>query len=229
MPQTLWKPRISLMAEVDDLLKWGMEDDSSCKSEHSTTEKAAAAEAVMSLSQKAEVPALSIDTSSQASVEEGEASMESNPVNISPAAATYSSHGGSPTVDLMELQVDANLAADHILSVKRSTDLKRQQVIWELGLQLHQNESKEAAANERAKVLHSREVLDAKVDFAKTVLEAKYKYRVAIQKAKTMRGNQLQESEITYSKALAKNAAIRCSRSVTLHSEHIRLMQGLEE
>ena len=42
-----------------------------------------------------------------------------------------------------------------MLSVKRSTDLKRQWVIWELGVLLHQNEAKEAAANEKAKVLHS--------------------------------------------------------------------------
>ena len=154
-PKTPWKPRISLMAEVNDLLKWGMMDDSSCVSEHSATEKATAAEAVMSLSHKAEVPALPIDTSSQASVEEGEASLESNPINVSPMVATYSSHSGSPMMDLMELQMDANLATNHILSVKRSTDLKRQQVIWELGLQLCQNEAKEAVANEKSKVLHS--------------------------------------------------------------------------
>ena len=53
----------------------------------------------------------------------------------------------------MELQIDANLAADHMLSVKRSMDLKRQQVIWEIGLLLHQNEAKEAASNEKAKVV----------------------------------------------------------------------------
>ena len=83
-----------------------------------------------------------IDTSSQASVEEGEASMESNPVNVSPTMAAYSSCSGSPTVDLTELQTDTNLAMDHMLSVKRSTDLKRQQITWELGLQLHQNKTK---------------------------------------------------------------------------------------
>ena len=178
------------MAEVDDLLKWGMADNSSRESEHSTAEKATAAEAVMSLSHKAEVPALPIDTSSQARVEEGEeASLESNPDHVSPTTAAYSSCSGSPAVDLTELQMDANLAADHMLSVKRSTDLKRQQVIWELGLQLHQNKAKEAAANEKAKVLHLQEVLDAKVDCTKAVLEAKYNYRVAVQEAKMIRGN----------------------------------------
>ena len=127
--KTPWKPRISLTAEVNDLLKWGMADNSSCDSEHSATGMVATAEAVMSLSHKLEAPAPPINTSSQASVEEGEAFLESNPVNISSTMATYSSHSGSPTVDLMELQMDANLAADHMLSVKRSTDLKRQQLL----------------------------------------------------------------------------------------------------
>ena len=154
-PKTMWKPRISLMAEVDDLLKWGIADDSSHESEYSAVGKAAAAEAVMSLSHKVEVSALPVDTFSQASVEEGEASLESNPVNISTTAAMYSSHSDSPMVDLMEVQADANLATDHLLSVKSSTDLKRQWVIWELGVLLCQNKAKEAAANEKAKVLHS--------------------------------------------------------------------------
>ena len=153
-PQTPWEPRISLRAEVNALLKQGMTDNSSHESEHSTIEKAAAADAVISLSHKWEVSALPIDTSSQASVEEGEASLESNPVNVSPTVAAYSSCSGSPTVDLTELQMDANLATDHMLSVKRSMDLKRQQITWELGLQLCQNKAKEAAANERAKILH---------------------------------------------------------------------------
>ena len=139
-----------------------MADNSSHKSEHSTAGKVAAAEAVMSLSHKAEVPAPPVDTSSQASVEEGEASLENNPVNISPTTATYSSCSDSPVVDIMELQIDANLATNHMLSVKRSTDLKRQQVIWELGVLLCQIEAEESVSNEKAKVLHSQEVLNAK-------------------------------------------------------------------
>ena len=44
-----------------------------------------------------------------------------------------------------------------------------------------------------------------------------------------IRGNMLQESEIAYLKALGKNAAVRSSQSMTLHREHIGLMQELEE
>ena len=132
-------------------------------------------------------------------------------------------------VDLTELRTDANLAADHMLSIKRSTDLKRQGIIWELGLQLCQNEAKEATANEKAKVLHLYMVLNAKVDCTKAVLEAKYSYRVAVQEAKMIWGNRLQESEAAYSKALGENATVRSSRSGTLHREHVRPMQELEE
>ena len=121
--------------------------------------------------------------------------------------------------------MDANLAANHMLHVKRSTDLKRQQVIWELGLLLCQNEVEEAASVIQAKVVHLRDVLDAKVGCAKAFLEAKCHYRAAIQEAKTIRGNWLQESEIAYSKA----AAVRSSQSAVLHRQHVRLMQELEE
>ena len=228
-PKTPWKPRISLTAEVNDLLDWAMADDSSHKSEHSTLGKVAATEVVMSLSHKLEAPALPVDTSSQASMEEGEASLESNPVNFSPIVAVYSCHSASPMVDLTELPMDVNLAANHMLSVKRSMDLKRQQVNWELGLLLCQKEAKEAASNERAKVLHSQEVLNAKMDCTKVVLQAKCNYRVAVKEAKMIRGNWLQELEIAYSKALGENATMRSSQSMTLHREHVRLMQELEE
>ena len=70
-PKTPWNPRISLTAEVNDLLKQGMVDDSNCEAEHSASEKATTVEAFMSLSHKVEVPAPPIDTSSQDSLEEG--------------------------------------------------------------------------------------------------------------------------------------------------------------
>ena len=98
-------------------------------------------------------------------------------------------------------------------------------MIWELGLLLCQNEVEEAASIEKAKVVHSGEVLDAKVDCTKSVLEAKCSYRAAIQEAKRIRGNWLQESEIAYSRALSKAIALRSSQSAALHREHVRLMQ----
>ena len=154
-PKTPLKPGISIATEVDNLLTRVMADESSHESEHSPVGKAATVEAVMSPSHKSEAPPLPVNTSSQASMEEVEASLEGIPANVSPITAAYSNCNASPSVDPTELQTDANLAANHMLHVKRSTDLKRQQVIWEVGLLLCQNEVKEAASVEKAKVVHS--------------------------------------------------------------------------
>ena len=67
-----------------------------------------------------------VNTSSQASMEEAQASLKGIPANVYPITAVYSSSSDSPSVDPTELQTNANVAADHMLHVKRSIDLKRQ-------------------------------------------------------------------------------------------------------
>ena len=132
-------------------------------------------------------------------------------------------------IDLMELQADANLAANYMLSGKRSLDLQRQWAIWEFEASLHQQEAKEAATNERAKIIHSRKDLDTKVGCAKAVMKAKYDYRMAVQEARTIRCSQLQESEAAYLEALGENTAKRSTQCATLHREHVKHMHKLEE
>ena len=68
-----------------------MADDYNCEPEHSAMGEEAAAGTDIPLSQKAEVPAPPLDTSSQASVEEMETSLESNPINVFLPMATCSS------------------------------------------------------------------------------------------------------------------------------------------
>ena len=126
------------MDEVGDLLNQGMTENYDHELEHSTMAKEPVTKVDTSPPQKTEVPAQPLDTSSQASVAEMEASMESNPVYDSPTVVAYSSCSGSPTVDLPELQADANLAINHILSIRRFSDLKRQWAIWDFEALLHQ-------------------------------------------------------------------------------------------
>ena len=167
-------------------------------------------------SPKAEASAPPLDTSSQASVEEMETSLESNPINVCSSTAAGSNHSDSPMIDLTELQVDANLAANHMLSIKRSSDLERQWAIWDFEASMCQQEAKEAAANERAKIVHSRKDLNAKVKCAKVVMKAKYDYRLAIQEARTIRCSELQELETAYLEALRENAAMRSTQCAML-------------
>ena len=92
-----------MATEVDNLLTQAMADKSSCKSEHSPTGKAVTVEAVTFPPHKSEASPLLVDTSSQASMEEVEASLECLPANISPIAAACSSSSASPSADPTEL------------------------------------------------------------------------------------------------------------------------------
>ena len=115
-------------------------------------------------SPKAEVSAPPLDTSSQASVEEMETSQESNPINVYSPMATGSNCSDSPMIDLTELQADANLAANHMLSIKRS--FGPQKAMGHLGfwgVTVPTRSQRSRAANERAKIVHSRKDLNAKV------------------------------------------------------------------
>ena len=136
-----------------------------------------------------------------------------SPLSLPPAAAAVLVHQWTPQ------NFEPTLTCEEVHRPKEKC------VIWELGLLLCLSEVNEAASVEKAKVIHSWEVLDAKVGCARSVLKAKYNYQAAIQEAKMIRGNLLQKSEIAYSKAIGEAAALRSLQSVALHREHVRLMQ----
>ena len=103
-----------------------MVEVSSHKSEQPSLEKVTEAVATMFPPQKSEVTVPPVDTSSQASMEEMEGSIESIPTNISLIATVYSSGSASPLADPLKLQANANRAIDNMLHLKRSLDVKRQ-------------------------------------------------------------------------------------------------------
>ena len=176
------------------LLDWGMTEDYDHEPEHSTAAKEPSTEADASLPQQSEVPAWPLETSSQGSVIETEGSVDSNPVHDSPATVAYSSCSNSPMMDFPELQADANMAVNQMLSIKRSSDFNQQWAIWDFETLLKQREAKEAAANERARIVHSRSDLSAKVKCAEAVMKVKYEYWVAVQEARATQCSELEES-----------------------------------
>ena len=131
-------------------------------------------------------------------------------------------------MDLSELQANANLAFNQMLSIKRSSDLDRQQAIRDFEALLHQWEAEEATANERARTVHSRNDLNARVKCAKAIMKAKYQYRVAVQEARATRCSKLEESEAAYLEALSENVAAKSLQCATLCSEHARHIHKLE-
>ena len=133
-PKSSPEPKCSMAAEVDNLLTQAMADTSNCKSKQSSPEKTATVAATMSPPCRPEVTTPPANTSSQASVEEAEGSLEGVPTNISLIAAAYSSRSISPPVDLSELQANANKAIDNMFHLKETLNIKRQRAAWELGV-----------------------------------------------------------------------------------------------
>ena len=211
-------PEGSIAAEVNHLLDQAMAEVSSHESEQSSLEKVTKAAATMSPHQKSEVTVPPVNTSSQASMEEAEGSLESIPTNISPIATVYSSGSASPLVDPSELQANANRAIDNMLHLKRSLDIKRQRATWELGAMLHQNEPQGAALIAAAKAICSHEITEAKTN-----------YRAAVMEAKTTKYHLIQAAKATCSKAISDAKAQTTSQAVLFQEEHCSYLQGLEE
>ena len=125
-PKTPWKPRVTLRAGVNDLIDWGIIDNYDQESEHSIMVEVPATKADASPPLKMEKPVLSLDTCSQASVGETEASVESSPIGTSPTAVAYSSHSSIPITHLSKLQSDVHLAINSMFTARRSSGLEIQ-------------------------------------------------------------------------------------------------------
>ena len=128
-PKTPWKPRVTLRAEVSDLIDRGMMDNYDQESEHSVMVEVPATEADTFLPLKTEKPVLSLDACSQASAVEMEASVESNPIGTLPTAAAHSSCSSSLIIDFSKLQSDVHMAVSSMFTARRSSDLKIQHAI----------------------------------------------------------------------------------------------------
>ena len=151
----------SMTTEVSNLLSQAALEASSYESEYSSPRRLTPAVVLMTPPQKPEGQLWPVDTSSQMSIEEAEASLEDILTSISPIAAVSRTGSVSPPEDIMELQTSANKALDHLLTTRASIDACRWTAMWELNIALHQNKSKAAASIKEAKAACSQVTLDA--------------------------------------------------------------------
>ena len=188
------------------------------ESKQSSLEKITKAVATTSPPQKSEVTVPPVNTSSQASIEETECSLEDIHTNISPIAAVYSSRSSSPPMDPSELWANTNRAIDNMLQLKRFLDIKRQTATWELGVILHHNESQGPTSITAAKAVYSQAVLEAKTNYQTTIMEAK-----------TTRCHSIQAAKAACSKAISEAEAWKISQAAMFQEEHSKYLQSLEE
>ena len=97
----------------------------------------------------------------------------------------------------MELWVNANKALKDLLITKASIDAHRQRAVWELGTELHQNESQAAESIKEAKAICSRATLDAQTTCSQLTLDAKTNCSWVILDAKTACSVVVKEAKTT--------------------------------
>ena len=179
-----------------------------------------------------ELPKL-VDTSFQVStlddVEMVEASLEGVPNNISPIAAATQSRSITPLADAAELWENANKALEELLATKSSIDAHRQRAIWELGMELCQNESETAESIKEARAICSHVTLDAEALCFSTVKEAKVTCVCTIKGAKATHVCTIQEAKTACSMSIRDAKTQWASQAKSPHRQHTKNHPRLEE
>ena len=124
----------------------------------------------------------------------------------------------TPPADAAELQENANKVLEELLATKASIDAHRQRAVWELGMELHWNESKTTKSTKEARAICSHVTLDAKALCFATIKEAKTTLACTIWEAKA-----------ACSMAIRDAKTQRASQAKLLHRQHGKVMQDLEE
>ena len=157
-----------------------------------------------------------------------EASLEGIPTSISPIAVASRPRSITPSVDAMELQGNANKALEELLTTKASIDTCRQRAIWELGMELHQNESQATESIKEAKAVCSWVTLDTKTACSWVTLDAKTACSAAVKEAKTTQDHIIQEAKAACFTTIRDVEAERASQAESLQREHGNIMWDLE-
>ena len=109
--------------------------------------------------------------------------------------------------DIGQLWEKANKALEELLDTKSSIDTCRQKAVWELGMDLCQNDSETAESINDAKAVCSH----------------------AIQKAKTICSVAIREAETICSAAIREAETWGASQAESLHRQHAEVIKHLEE
>ena len=131
-----------------------------------------------------------------------EASLDGVPTTISPIATTTRSRIITPPADVAQLWENANKTLEEWLATMASIDACRQRPIWELGMELHRNESTTAESIKEARAICSHVTLDAQTLCFATVKAAKVAYIQTVKEAKTTHTCTISEAEAIFSVAI---------------------------
>ena len=213
---------VSMTMEVRSILSWAMLDMSGCMPGNSTPKRPNPVVILTPPPHKLRDLSRLVDTSSQVStpddIEMAEASLEEVPTTISPITMTPGSRSSTPPADASQLQEKANKALEELLATKSSIDACRWKVVWELGMELHWNDSETAESIKEARAICTHAALDAAALCSATVKEAKATCACTVREAEALCSTAIRDVETQ-----------GASQADSLHWRHAKTIQNLKE
>ena len=135
----------------------------------------------------------------------------------------------TPSTDMAELWENANKTLEELLGTKASIHAHRERAIWELGMELHRNKSMTAESIKEARAFYSHVTLDAEALCFATVKGAKITYIQTVKEAKTTHACTICKAEAACSVAIRDAKTQGASEAESLHRQHSKAIQDLEE
>ena len=169
--------QISMTMEVSELLSWAVQDTPGPVSGSSTPKRPGSPALVAMLPLKQEDPTKLVDTSSQVSTpddaEMNNPTLEEIYISLPPPVETSGPSREAPSVDVAQLQEEANKALDHLLATRSSLDARWRQQVSDFGMVLHLIESETTEAVKAVKALCACTIWDVETCLTALISEAK--------------------------------------------------------
>ena len=150
--------------EVCKLLSWAALDTSGIAFRSSTPKRPGSLALVTLLPLKLEDSAKLVDTSSQVTtpedVEMDNHTLEDIHVSLPPLFETPGPSGEAPSMDVAQLQEEANKALGCLLVTRSSLDVRQRRQVSDFGMALHHIESETTKAVKEAKALCAHTIWD---------------------------------------------------------------------
>ena len=173
-----------------------------------------------------------MDTSSQVNTpkdpEMDEPTLEEIHISLPPPVETSWPSVEAPSVDVAQLQEEANKALDHLLATRSSLDARQRKQISDLGMALHQIESDTTEAIKEVKALCAHTIWDAETCWTVLRSEAKVQHTACLKEIEDVCSLAIEEAENCCSTTIREAESSRVSKAHSTQQTHAKDIQHLE-
>ena len=216
--------------EVSKLLSWAVLNTSGLASGSSTPKRPGSLALATPPPLKPEDSAKPVDTSSQLSIpddmEMDDPTLEE--INVSPShpVKTPGASGEAPSLDVTQLQQEANKARESLLAMRSTIDPCQRKEVSDLGMALCQNVSEVTKAIKAAKALCAWTIRDVEAHCIVLISKAKVQHATCIKKAEANCACTLTEAENCFSTAI-REAESQGDQATSIQQSHAKDIQHL--